>query len=148
MARIRGIKATNLANSWRYARPKLQPKQTKAIAFPTDARLLHKARVALVRRARKAGIELRQSYARVRNEALQEHFERLLQVTRRIHSQPRKRAEGDPPKLYSMHVPETECIAKGKAHKPYEFGVKVGIVSTCARSSRRCGFFALNWASQ
>jgi IS5 family transposase len=147
--------------------------QDKAIAFPTDARLLHKARVALVRRARKAGIELRQSYERVGkaafvrsqryaharqmnrakaqtrklrtylgrtirdierkthgNEALQEHFERLLQVTRRIHSQPRKRAEGDPPKLYSVHAPETECIAKGKAHKPYEFGVKVGIVST------------------
>ena len=147
--------------------------QDKAIAFPTDARLLHKARVALVRRARKAGIELRQSYERVGkaafvrsqryaharqmnrakvqtrklrtylgrvirdierksqgSQALQEHFERLLQVTRRIHSQPRKRAEGDPPKLYSVHAPEAECIAKGKAHKQYEFGVKVGIVST------------------
>ena len=39
--------------------------QDKAIALPTDARLLHKARVALVRRARKTGIELRQSYERV-----------------------------------------------------------------------------------
>ncbi len=27
-------------------------------------------------------------------------------------------------KLYSWHAPETECIGKGKAHKPYEFGVK------------------------
>lgn len=151
--------------------------QDKAIAFPTDARLLHKARVALVRRARKAGIELRQSYQRVGkqafvrsqryaharqmnrakvqtrklrtflgrvirdierksqgNETLQEHFKRLLQVARRIHSQPRKRAEGDPPKLYSVHAPEVECIAKGKAHKPYEFGVKVGIVSTSKES--------------
>jgi IS5 family transposase len=26
-------------------------------------------------------------------------------------------------KIYSMHAPEVECIAKGKAHKPYEFGV-------------------------
>lgn len=147
--------------------------QDKAVAFPTDARLLNKARVALVRQARKRGIELRQSYERVGkaafvrsqryaharqmnrakaqtrklrtylgrvirdierktrcNEVLQEHFERLLQVTRRIHSQPRKRAEGDPPKLYSVHAPEVECIAKGKAHKQYEFGVKVGIVST------------------
>ena len=28
-------------------------------------------------------------------------------------------------KLYSWHAPETECIGKGKAHKPYEFGVNV-----------------------
>ncbi|MXS78088.1 hypothetical protein ABF87_08985 [Nitrosomonas sp. JL21] len=32
--------------------------------------------------------------------------------------------------MYSVHAPEVECIAKGKAHKPYEFGVKVGVVST------------------
>ena len=51
-------------------------------------------------------------------------------MARRIRSQPRKRVEGDPPKLYSVHVPEAERIAKGKAHKHYEFGVKVGIVST------------------
>jgi IS5 family transposase len=29
-------------------------------------------------------------------------------------------------KVYSLHEPETSCIAKGKAHKPYEFGAKVG----------------------
>ena len=29
--------------------------------------------------------------------------------------------------IYSLHAPETECIAKGKAHKPYEFGNKVSI---------------------
>lgn len=44
--------------------------QDKAIAFPTDTRLLHKARVVLVRRARKSGIELRQSYERVGKAAL------------------------------------------------------------------------------
>jgi len=33
-------------------------------------------------------------------------------------------------KLYSMEAPEVECISKGKAHKRYEFGCKVGIVST------------------
>lgn len=33
-------------------------------------------------------------------------------------------------KLYSMHAPEVECIAKGKAHKPYEFGVKVSLAVT------------------
>ena len=29
--------------------------------------------------------------------------------------------------LYSFHAPEVECIGKGKLHKPYEFGNKVGI---------------------
>lgn len=33
-------------------------------------------------------------------------------------------------KLYSLHAPEVECIAKGKAHKKYEFGCKVSVVST------------------
>ena len=37
-------------------------------------------------------------------------------------------------KLYSLHAPEVECIGKGKAHKPYEFGVKVSIATTNARS--------------
>lgn len=36
--------------------------QEKAIAFPTDARLYHKMRLALVRRARSLGIALRQNY--------------------------------------------------------------------------------------
>lgn len=34
------------------------------------------------------------------------------------------------PKLYSWHAPETECIGKGKPHRPYEFGVKVSVVTT------------------
>ena len=33
-------------------------------------------------------------------------------------------------KVYSMHAPEVECIAKGKAHKPYEFGVKTSLATT------------------
>jgi len=36
--------------------------QEKAIAFPTDARLYHKMRVALVRRAKSLGLVLRQNY--------------------------------------------------------------------------------------
>ena len=35
----------------------------------------------------------------------------------------RKRLDKD--KIYSLHEPETACIAKGKAHKKYEFGSKV-----------------------
>jgi IS5 family transposase len=33
-------------------------------------------------------------------------------------------------KLYSFHAPEVDCISKGKAKTPYEFGVKVGVAST------------------
>ena len=36
----------------------------------------------------------------------------------------------DKNKLYALHAPEVECIAKGKAKTPYEFGVKVSIVTT------------------
>jgi IS5 family transposase len=151
--------------------------QDKAVTFPTDARLLHKARIALVHLAKRQGIELRQSYERIgkaafvrsqryaharqinraaaqtrklrtylgriirdierkmhTDESTPSRMTRLLQVASRIHTQPRKRSEGDPPKLYSVHAPEVECIAKGKAHKQYEFGVKVGVVSTSKES--------------
>jgi IS5 family transposase len=37
--------------------------------------------------------------------------------------------KNDKNKVYSLHKPFTNCIAKGKAHKQYEFGEKVGIVS-------------------
>ena len=39
--------------------------------------------------------------------------------------QPKQRG----PKIYSLHAPEVECIAKGKPHKPYEFGVKVSVAT-------------------
>ena len=31
-------------------------------------------------------------------------------------------------KLYALHAPEVECIGKGRARKPYEFGVKSAVV--------------------
>jgi len=31
----------------------------------------------------------------------------------------------DKNKIYSLHQPQVLCIAKGKAHKKYEFGLKV-----------------------
>ena len=37
-------------------------------------------------------------------------------------------------KLYPFHAPEVECIGKGKASAPYEFGVKASIVTTNART--------------
>jgi IS5 family transposase len=36
----------------------------------------------------------------------------------------------DKNKLYALHAPEVECIGKGKARKPYEFGVKVSVAVT------------------
>ena len=36
--------------------------------------------------------------------------------------------------VYSLHAPEVECIGKGKAHRPYEFGVKVSLATTLNRS--------------
>ena len=35
----------------------------------------------------------------------------------------------DKDKVYSLHKPFTKCIAKGKAHKPYEFGNKAGMIT-------------------
>src|SRR5215475_4269935 len=37
-------------------------------------------------------------------------------------------------KVYSFHAPEVECIGKGKARAPYEFGVKASIVTTNRRA--------------
>ena len=50
--------------------------------------------------------------------------EELTLASRLLAQQPR-----DKGKLYSLHAPEVECISKGKAHKRYEFGVKVGVVT-------------------
>lgn len=50
----------------------------------------------------------------------------LLARTGRILTQRTK----DKNKLYALHAPEVECISKGKARTPYEFGVKVSIATT------------------
>jgi transposase, IS5 family len=42
---------------------------------------------------------------------------------------------GDTDKLYALHAPEVECIAKGKARTRYEFGVKTSIAVTNARTA-------------
>jgi IS5 family transposase len=54
------------------------------------------------------------------------HFAQTLAIAHRIHAQRRD----DTHKVYSTHALEVECLAKGKAHKPYEFGVTVSVVST------------------
>jgi len=40
----------------------------------------------------------------------------------------------DKHKIYALHAPEVECIAKGKARVRYEFGVKTSIAVTNARA--------------
>ena len=147
--------------------------QEKAIAFPTDAKLMHRARERLVRLAQARGVTLRQSYVRVGKIALIRHqryahakqFKRatralqsirtmlgrvIRDITRKIiadrNSQTcsRCRSRGldgsrmsasasRGRKLYSLHAPEVECIGKGKAHKPYEFGVKVSVATPLNR---------------
>ena len=47
--------------------------QPKAVAFPTDAKLVHRARERLIRLAKKHGVTLRQSYERVGKRALIDH---------------------------------------------------------------------------
>ncbi len=47
--------------------------QPKNVMFPTDAKLIHRARVRLVRLARKVGLSLRQTYVRIGKFALIQH---------------------------------------------------------------------------
>jgi transposase, IS5 family len=53
-------------------------------------------------------------------------FAPLLGLTERLLTQERTSKN----KLYSLHAPEVVCIAKGKAHRPYEFGSKVAVAVT------------------
>ena len=145
--------------------------QPKNVMFPTDARLLNRAREILVRLAKGAGIKLRQSYARVGKFALIKHqryahakqfkrANRALKTLRtylgRVIRDIARKMEGSAallsesallrmlalarrvlergPKVYSLHAPEVECIGKGKAHRPYEFGVKVSVATTLAHA--------------
>jgi IS5 family transposase len=60
------------------------------------------------------------------NAALEDRFGPLLDLAARVrHQEQRQRG----PKVYSLHAPEVECIGKGKARAPYEFGCKVSIVT-------------------
>ena len=58
--------------------------------------------------------------------ALEDRFGPLLDLALRVRLQ-EQRQRG--PKVYSLHAPEVECIGKGKARTPYEFGCKVSIVT-------------------
>ena len=57
---------------------------------------------------------------------LLELYKTELELYKHVLEQKRK----DKNKIYSLHKPFTSCIAKGKAHKQYEFGNKVGLLVT------------------
>jgi hypothetical protein len=65
------------------------------------------------------------------DEQLEEVFAWPLSRADQIRSQ-QQRQRGW--KLYSFHAPEVECIGKGKASVPYEFGIKASIVTTNRRA--------------
>ena len=55
------------------------------------------------------------------NERLQERFADLLALAVRVRLQDHRQRG---PKVYALHAPEVECIGKGKARAPCEFGGK------------------------
>lgn len=55
-----------------------------------------------------------------------EQYHGELEIYRKALNQ--KRSDKD--KIYSLHKPFTACIAKGKAHKKFEFGNKTGLTLT------------------
>lgn len=80
--------------------------------------------------ARKAALRLKTIAGRVVRELrrklpddLIQQFEDQLTLFEKVLTQ--KRADKN--KIYSLHKPFTACIAKGKAHKQYEFGNKIGL---------------------
>ena len=144
--------------------------QEKAIAYPTDSKLLNRGREQLVKLMAEAGMALRQNYNRVapklagkiaryahakQYKRMRSHLKKLKTLVGRVwrdvsrqlckapeHLKPRisdllhkvgrllKQQPKDSHKLYSLHAPEVECIAKGKSRQPYEFGVKVSVATT------------------
>ena len=65
------------------------------------------------------------------DEAMIEVFAKPLSLARRMLTQNHKQRGS---KVYSLHAPEVECIGKGKAHRPYEFGVKVSVATPIKHS--------------
>jgi transposase, IS5 family len=73
------------------------------------------------------------------DEALKQRFADLLALAHRVRFQDH-RQRGH--KLYALHAPEVECIGKGKARAPYEFGCKVSIATPVTKP--RGGQFVLH----
>ena len=64
------------------------------------------------------------------NAELEERFANLLALAVRVRFQDHRQRG---PKIYALHAPEVECIGKGKARAPYEFGCKVSIATPATK---------------
>jgi len=63
-------------------------------------------------------------------EKLQGRFAELLALALRVLFQDHWQRG---PKVYALHAPDVECIGKGKARAPYEFGCKVSIATPATK---------------
>ncbi|BCO09285.1 IS5 family transposase [Desulfolithobacter dissulfuricans] len=108
-----------------YAR--LGPKALLKVGRYLHARQIKRARREIKRLKTYLGRVYRDINRKLeQREELRSVFKEELAMAERLLSQERK----DKDKLYSLHAPEVECIAKGKAHRKYEFGVKVSVAVT------------------
>jgi IS5 family transposase len=95
------------------------------------ARQFRRLRRAVKRQRTILGIVLREIRRKLTTATMEcaaslDRLNTLLERAERIHKQQPK----DKNKLYALYAPEVECIGKGKARKPYEFGVKASITVT------------------
>ena len=85
------------------------------------------------KKAKKAGKKLKTIAGRLIRELERELSDQQLETYKeelKLYKQLIAQKRSDKNKLYSLHKPFTCCIAKGKAHKQYEFGNKIGLMTT------------------
>jgi len=86
-----------------------------------------------LKKAKKADTKLKTIAGRLLRELERELPEHALQTYRKeleLYYRILNQKRTDKNKIYSIYKPFTSCIAKGKAHKQYEFGTKVGLTTT------------------
>ena len=66
------------------------------------------------------------------NAEQQEFYKDLMTLYTKVVTQKRNDAD----EIYSIHKSFTRCIAKGKAHSQYEFGNKVGLITTANKGKK------------
>ncbi len=105
--------------------------QGQLIAVARSARGRHKAGIRKHTKKLRTylGRVLRDILRKLPEEQRSERWQQALALARKIFQQKR----GEPDQIYSVHAPDTQCIAKGKLRKPYEFGHKVGLVTSAKR---------------
>ncbi len=85
-----------------------------------------------MKRARRMTKKLKTYLGRVYREILKKAEEKDEELIKKLELAERilNQSKDSKNKIYSIHAPEVECISKGKAHKRYEFGCKVSMVTT------------------